>query len=61
MATPTKYDEDVYDNPFFVGVLSKYSQIIEKVVSSKGIVSMEIKLTSLLLNVKESFSLLIIS
>ena len=39
MATRNKYDEDVYQNPYFIGILSKFPDFIDKIVSSKGIVS----------------------
>ncbi|XP_005100788.1 ankyrin repeat domain-containing protein 27 [Aplysia californica] len=37
MAASSKYDEDLYENPYFIGIMSKFPAYIDKIVSSKGI------------------------
>ena len=34
----SKYDEDVYENPFFTKIISEHQDHLERAASSKGIV-----------------------
>lgn len=35
-----KYDEDVYENPYFLKIMSDHPEYLEKIVVAKGIVSL---------------------
>ena len=38
----SKYDEDVYENPFFTKIISEHQDHLERAASCKGIVSFQV-------------------